>query len=195
VDGTVTVVAHALVRPTPIRFQQRGGWGRRRRRGCFGRRCARCRRDRLVAARGHRLLAVRIRFAVGLGGVLVVRARPATSGTSTFVHATVMREMVDAPPGRPRRARCLLRNLLVMLVCQRCATSRRTRGRNRSESKRGRAVRNRRDVAGSMRRDAFSAFCRWERGLLTRYRQSCTAARRFSFAVNRSNAEPQPRQS
>ena len=45
-----------------------------------------------------------------------------------------------------------LRKLAVMLCVQGCATSRRARSRNRSESCIGLAVRNRRDVAGSMRR-------------------------------------------
>src|SRR5256885_2900125 len=44
-----------------------------------------------------------------------------------------------------------LRKPAVMLCVQRCATSRRARSRNRSESCIGLAVRNRRDVAGTVR--------------------------------------------
>ena len=41
---------------------------------------------------------------------------------------------MDAPPARPRRANYYLRKFAVMLMSQRCATSRKAHGRNRSES-------------------------------------------------------------
>jgi hypothetical protein len=112
------------------------GAGYRWRCGALIRGAASRRNRRFVAGTVHGLVPIWIRLAVRLGGGTVVRTGAATTtrGTSTFVHAAVLSKggLLRLLARLGPTATC--GKFAVMLVSQRCATSRNAHSRNRSES-------------------------------------------------------------
>ena len=79
-------------------------------------------------------------------------------------------------------ADCYLRKTAMKLMCQRCATSRRARSRNRSESRMDSQC-----GIDAMWRDRCDACsCREERGRLTRCRRLCAARRPANRGIARA---------
>ena len=97
-------------------------------------------------------------------------------------------KMVVGPPARPHRVDCLLRKIAGGAWVYAARHRADTRGRNRSASRLERAVRTRRDVAGSMRRDALLCLVPLGADCSRGAGNHGAAARRFSWPVNRSSA-------